>query len=94
MMMMMMMGLTITTTTKTTMITTTTTTIFLFYLDSLGSLACAHSELILKCESYRESAGLLGRGNSPVGRPIPTQDNTNGTILEWDSNQRPQYSSR
>jgi hypothetical protein len=37
-----------------------------FYFDGLGSLACSHSELILKLESYRQSAGLLERGINPL----------------------------
>jgi hypothetical protein len=50
---------------------------FFFYLDGLGFLACANSELILKFESYRQSAGLLGWVISPVAMPLPTQENVN-----------------
>jgi hypothetical protein len=56
-------------------------TIILFFfnfifLDRLGSLTCSSSELILTYESYRQLVRFLGRGISPVERPLPTQDNT------------------
>jgi hypothetical protein len=46
-----------------------------------------------------ESVGPLGRGNQPIARPLPTQDNTKRIkadkhpCLEWDSNPRSYRSS-
>jgi hypothetical protein len=40
-----------------------------------SSLAYFKSELIWNYVSYRQSAGLLGRGISPVSRPLAAQDN-------------------
>jgi hypothetical protein len=64
-----------------------TTTILLFYfrfLDRLGSLACSRSELILNYTFYRQLVRLLGRGISPLERPLPTQDNTSTEYTHTD----------
>jgi hypothetical protein len=50
--------------------------LFFFYRDELGSLACSHSELILKL-SHRHLVGLSWTGEQPMARPLPAQDNTN-----------------
>jgi hypothetical protein len=46
--------------------------LFLFF-DGFSSLACSHSELILKYECRR----LLWMGDQPVTKQLPKQDNTN-----------------
>jgi hypothetical protein len=49
---------------------------FFFYLEGIGTLVCTGSELILKFEFYREIVALFGRGDQPVAKTLPTQDNT------------------
>jgi hypothetical protein len=72
--------------------------LFFFYLDRLGCMACAHSELInyfRNYGSYRQLVGLLGRvASSSQGRylhgTIQTQKQGRQICLEWDSNPRSQ----
>jgi hypothetical protein len=63
---------------------------FSFYRHGLGPLARAHSELI-KCESYGQSAGLLGRWISLaqgryLHRTTQTQNKHTHPCLEWHVN--------
>jgi hypothetical protein len=60
--------------------------LLLLLAPSLGPLSCSHSELIWNHGSYRQSVGLLGRGISPVTRPLPAQDNTNTEETRTDIN--------
>jgi hypothetical protein len=68
---------------------------FLFCLDGLGCLACAHSELINSesCEFCKQLVGLLGRVISPtyghyLRRTTQTQNKRRHPCLECDSNSR------
>jgi hypothetical protein len=70
---------------------------FFFYLDVPNLLACSYAKLIWDYGSHTQTVGLLGRVTSCVGRPLPTQDNTNleqnadrYPWFEWDSNSRSQ----
>jgi hypothetical protein len=51
---------------------------------ALVPVACLPSELISNYGAYRQSVGLLGRGISPVARPIPTQEDTNTEEMRTD----------
>jgi hypothetical protein len=56
---------------------TTLLTIY-FYLDGLGSLACAHSGLINAEIVILQTVGRTHcMGNQPIARLLSTQDNTN-----------------
>jgi hypothetical protein len=47
--------------------------------------ACLPSELIWNNRSYSELLGVLGRGISPVARPLPIQNNTSAEENGWIS---------
>jgi hypothetical protein len=51
-------------------------TFLLFSLGGLGSLACSHSQLILKLRMLPIVVGAPWTGDQPVAR-IPTQNKTN-----------------
>jgi hypothetical protein len=49
---------------------------FFFYLGGLGSLACSHSELIMKLWMVLTVGRTSWMDDQPVARPLPTQENT------------------
>jgi hypothetical protein len=68
--------------------------LLLFCLDGLSSLACGHSELILKLRILQTVGRTPWTGDQPVARPLHTQDSTNNKLrhpcLDWYSNPRSQ----
>jgi hypothetical protein len=55
--------------------------LFFFYYDGFGSVACSHSELILKFWTLQTTGRTPRTGNQPVARPLPTQDKRRHTSM-------------
>jgi hypothetical protein len=74
----------------------------LSYISVCGSTGVVDLGRLFSLLIYTQSVGLLGRGDQPVARPLPTHRTTQTQnkrthrhpCLEWDSNPRSQCSRR